>query len=200
MRDEFAALDKATLATIITDSQGNDVMCDCKCQCCVGGEHVMVSRMVDPELDAETCLLIPVYHDECTFIANDGKTVFWMPRWSHSLKKKSRGKGIMASSFVCECHGELRVVVPVSNSQKPRHPSPSLTPPPLPSNSLAESTTTPATSPPPTSLSQASDSPPATRTVIEIPDDDDVDLTSRMIRTRTRTRAQPNAARLTSPL
>ncbi|ORZ31206.1 hypothetical protein BCR44DRAFT_1405524, partial [Catenaria anguillulae PL171] len=59
--------------------------------------------------DALKRLVVPVYHDECTFMANDCQTVYWKPRWTHPLKKKSRGRGIMVSSFVCECHGELTV-------------------------------------------------------------------------------------------
>ncbi|ORZ38659.1 hypothetical protein BCR44DRAFT_1510992 [Catenaria anguillulae PL171] len=113
-RAEFDALDKCALATIVTDAVGHEVVCGKSCKRCAGGKHLQMSRMVDPDLATRTCLLLPVYHDECTFMANDGKTVFWMPRWSHSLEKKSRGKGNMISSFVCECHGELRIAVPMS--------------------------------------------------------------------------------------
>ena len=103
--------------TCIVEKKGDQrETCGKDCESCgADGErkHVLVSRIHDPDIGDEERLVVPVYHDESTFMANDCQTVYWKPRWTHPLKKKSRGRGIMVSSFVCECHGELTVVIPI---------------------------------------------------------------------------------------
>ncbi|ORZ40276.1 hypothetical protein BCR44DRAFT_1174482 [Catenaria anguillulae PL171] len=102
--------------SVVEKKGGQRETCGKDCESCgADGErkHVLVSRIHDPDLGDEERLVVPVYHDESTFMANDCQTVYWKPRWTHPLKKKSRGRGIMVSSFVCECHGELTVVVPI---------------------------------------------------------------------------------------
>ena len=133
-REAFEALNPDLLASIVTGKDGNEVLCGKDCELCGGGKEVLVSRIQDPSLPAGSRLLVPVYHDECTFMASDGKTVFWMPKWSHSLKKKSRGKGIMVSSFVCECHGELRFAGLVERLPTAASLNPSLSNLPRPRN------------------------------------------------------------------
>jgi len=69
--------------------------------------------VVDPQLGVDERLLIMVAHDESIFYSNDSVPAYWKKRWTFPLRKKGLGKGLMVSTFICECHGELRVTVPV---------------------------------------------------------------------------------------
>jgi hypothetical protein len=46
-------------------------------------------------------------HDESLFYANDGVASAWIHPKHPPLRKKGKGKCIMLSEFLCECHGRL---------------------------------------------------------------------------------------------
>ena len=49
-----------------------------------------------------------VFHDECTFIANDGPRKSWVLDKSYRLRKKGVGRGIQRSEFICNAVGWLK--------------------------------------------------------------------------------------------
>ena len=51
---------------------------------------------------------ILVFHDECTFTANDGPRKSWVLDNSHKLRKKGVGRGIHRSDFICNSVGWLK--------------------------------------------------------------------------------------------
>ena len=121
---------------------GEAVTCRDGCERCGGGKEVLVSKVVDPVLAEGVRLLIAMYHDECTFLANDDNMVYWKPRWTHPLKKKSRGRGIMVSSFVCKCHGEIKVAIPINTTDISPSSSSTTSPSSTSSSSAAAPSTT----------------------------------------------------------
>ena len=48
-----------------------------------------------------------VVHDESLFYSNDGVSSAWVHPKHPPLRKKGKGKCIMISEFLCECHGRL---------------------------------------------------------------------------------------------
>jgi hypothetical protein len=48
-----------------------------------------------------------VVHNESIFYANDGVSSMWVHPKHPPLRKKRKGKCIMLSEFLCECHGRL---------------------------------------------------------------------------------------------
>ena len=48
-----------------------------------------------------------VVHDESLFYANDGQSSMWVHPKHPPLRKKGKGKCIMISEFLCECHGRM---------------------------------------------------------------------------------------------
>jgi hypothetical protein len=53
--------------------------------------------------------LVLVTHDECAFYSNDATKITWLEDGEQILQKKGHGGTIMVSSFLCDCHGPLRV-------------------------------------------------------------------------------------------
>lgn len=55
--------------------------------------------------------IVPMFHDESTFYASDGRTRMWLPGSSakghNILTKKGLGKAFMISGFMCPCHPYL---------------------------------------------------------------------------------------------
>ena len=49
-----------------------------------------------------------IFHDECTFTANDGPRKSWVLDGSHKLRKKGAGRGIHRSDFICNTVGWLQ--------------------------------------------------------------------------------------------
>ena len=70
-----------------------------------GKRIVSVVQMPSKDMSAGR-YLVPVWQDEVTFHANDGRSKVWKRRGSFRLKKKNRGSAIMVSGFMCPCHGE----------------------------------------------------------------------------------------------
>ena len=69
-------------------------------------------QMIDPILDKNQRKIVPVFHDETTFIANEDQRFCRLESGEQLSKPKSPGRGLMVSEFVCPCHG--RMVSPVS--------------------------------------------------------------------------------------
>ncbi|KAH9117572.1 hypothetical protein LEN26_012591 [Aphanomyces euteiches] len=83
-------------------------------------------RMVSytgPDMETVECpensVLEPVVwltHDESVFYANDDGGMIWTNSAHPDLPKKSRGRSIMVSDFLCPCHG--RLYMPVGERQQ----------------------------------------------------------------------------------
>ena len=52
-----------------------------------------------------------VVHDESLFYSNDGDSPMWLHPKHPPLRKKGKGRCIMLSEFLCECHGRMKVVI-----------------------------------------------------------------------------------------
>ncbi|KAH9129561.1 hypothetical protein AeMF1_000377 [Aphanomyces euteiches] len=52
-----------------------------------------------------------VTHDESVFYANDDGGKLWTHEVHFDLPKKSRGRSVMVSDFLCPCHGRLYIIV-----------------------------------------------------------------------------------------
>lgn len=52
--------------------------------------------------------LVLVAHDESTFNANDDQARTWVYKDEYRLKHKGKGRGIMASEFICSTIGHLK--------------------------------------------------------------------------------------------
>ncbi|KAF0556083.1 hypothetical protein F8M41_016288 [Gigaspora margarita] len=50
-----------------------------------------------------------VTHDEAYFYANDDNSFVWVEDKESIIKKKGQGSAIMASNFLCACHGPLHL-------------------------------------------------------------------------------------------
>lgn len=64
---------------------------------------------IPPTLRPGEKTLVMVVHDECCFNCNDGKKRMWIEEGKGHLRKKGKGKSIMVSEFLCECHGHMRI-------------------------------------------------------------------------------------------
>ena len=65
--------------------------------------------VVEPVLKEGSKKIVFVTHDESTFFANDGKSVFWLLDGENHIRKKGPGSSIMVSEFQCPCHGTMRI-------------------------------------------------------------------------------------------
>ena len=61
---------------------------------------------VEPDLNGEA-QIVPVFHDESTFRANEDQRFCRLETDEQILKPKSAGRGVMVSEFVCPCHGQM---------------------------------------------------------------------------------------------
>ena len=53
---------------------------------------------------------VPVYHDESIFGANEGRTQMWAPEGEQDMMfRKTKGSSVMASGFICPCHGMMKL-------------------------------------------------------------------------------------------
>ncbi|CAG8850417.1 38721_t:CDS:1, partial [Gigaspora margarita] len=59
----------------------------------------------------DTCHVL-VTHDEVYFYTNDDNSFVWVEDKESIIKKKGQGSAIMASDFLCLCHGPLRFTEP----------------------------------------------------------------------------------------
>lgn len=59
----------------------------------------------DLEIADDLLEVILIFHDESCFHTNDGPGFYWRMKGTHELRKKSRGALLMASGFLCACHG-----------------------------------------------------------------------------------------------
>ena len=64
--------------------------------------------VVEPELKENERKIVPVFHDEYTFRANEDQRFARVLPDEQILKPKSNGRGLMISEFVCPCHGHLK--------------------------------------------------------------------------------------------
>ena len=53
--------------------------------------------------------LILVTHDESCFGSNDGRSYCWLDKNKRKITPKVNGRSVMASVFLCECHGILKL-------------------------------------------------------------------------------------------
>ena len=68
----------------------------------------MEIRVVPVLQDGERIVVL-IFHDESIYNSNDSSNVKWVLRGSAELFPKSRGRCLMVSGFICDCHGFLRV-------------------------------------------------------------------------------------------
>jgi len=64
-----------------------------------------------PELENGEKEHVLVVHDESLFYSNDGDSPMWIHPKHPPLRKKGKGRCIMISEFLCECHGRMEVVL-----------------------------------------------------------------------------------------
>ena len=62
---------------------------------------------IPPELVGHESNIVPVFHGESTFNANEDQRYCRLENDEQILKPKSRGRGLMISEFVCLCHGRM---------------------------------------------------------------------------------------------
>lgn len=62
-----------------------------------------------PRLQPGQHLLVPVVQDECCFYSHDDKSHVWLHERENILHKKGQGATLMASEYICECHGPLKL-------------------------------------------------------------------------------------------
>jgi len=53
--------------------------------------------------------IIRVYHDECIFASHEGTLMMWVHEGAQATYRKPRGHVLMASGFICRCHGMMQV-------------------------------------------------------------------------------------------
>ena len=61
---------------------------------------------MEPDLKGEQ-KIVPVFHDESTFRANEDQRFCRLEKDEQILKPKYAGRGLMVSEFVCPCHGRM---------------------------------------------------------------------------------------------
>ena len=54
-------------------------------------------------------IVVLIFHDESIYNSNDSSNVKWVLRGGAELFPKSRGRCLMVSGFICDCHGFLKV-------------------------------------------------------------------------------------------
>ncbi len=62
---------------------------------------------IEPDLPKGVQKIVPVFHDEATFRANEDQRFCRLEENEQVLKPKSAGRGLMVSEFVCPCHGRM---------------------------------------------------------------------------------------------
>jgi transposase len=67
-----------------------------------------MSTVIAPELREGEKRVVLITHDESTFYCCEGKPMLWMENGKNKLLPKTKGTSIMASGFVCPCHGMFR--------------------------------------------------------------------------------------------
>ena len=72
--------------------------------CYVGDDCEIAIR---PDLEDGVRPLVLVVQDESCFASNEGKKTVWMQKDKTILRPKGSGRSLMASEFLCECHGRL---------------------------------------------------------------------------------------------
>ena len=70
-----------------------------------GGDDMNIVE--PPELSQGEKRHVLVVHDESLFYSNDGVSSMWVHPKHPPLRKKGKGRCIMLSEFLCECHGRL---------------------------------------------------------------------------------------------
>ncbi|RKF63203.1 hypothetical protein OnM2_027075 [Erysiphe neolycopersici] len=74
-------------------------------------------EVIEPEVQANEKKLVLVTHDETCFSSYDGKRTIWVDQELRPLRPKGKGRSIMVSAFLCECHGPMKL----SDEQKLPH-------------------------------------------------------------------------------
>lgn len=67
--------------------------------------------------------IVPVFHDECCFHANDRKRCAWLRDDEQLLRQKNRGKAIHVSSVILETTGALALTEEQIAAQEQLPPS-----------------------------------------------------------------------------
>lgn len=73
------------------------------------GENMDV--VTAPELREGERKLVLVTHDETCFESNDAKRSVWLEGENSALRPKGSGKSLMVSQFLCQCHGNMEVLM-----------------------------------------------------------------------------------------
>ena len=71
------------------------------------GENMEIAKM--PVLEPGEMRVVLVTQDESIFQAHDGKRTIWQENTRKDLRPKGEGASIMVSTFLCPCHGILRL-------------------------------------------------------------------------------------------
>ena len=67
--------------------------------------------VIPADLDHGEKKLVLITHDETCFDSNDSKRSIWLEGENHALRPKGSGRSIMISQFLCQCHGQMEVIV-----------------------------------------------------------------------------------------
>jgi hypothetical protein len=67
--------------------------------------------VIPADLDPGGKKLVLITHDETCFDSNDSKRSIWLEGENHALRPKGSGRSLMVSQFLCQCHGQMEVIV-----------------------------------------------------------------------------------------
>ena len=68
-----------------------------------------MNNVTEPDLPEGVKKHVLVVHDESLFYSNDGESPMWIHPKHPPLRKKGKGRCIMISEFLCECHGVMKI-------------------------------------------------------------------------------------------
>ncbi|KAH9149034.1 hypothetical protein AeNC1_019377, partial [Aphanomyces euteiches] len=71
----------------------------------------LMTNETKPELKNGEKEHVLIVHDESLFYSNDGDSPMWIHPKHPPLRKKGKGRCIMISEFLCECHGRMKAVL-----------------------------------------------------------------------------------------
>lgn len=70
-----------------------------------------METVIPAELHSEEQKLVLLTHDESCFESNDAKRSIWLEGENHTLRPKGSGRSLMVSQFLCQCHGQMDLIV-----------------------------------------------------------------------------------------
>jgi hypothetical protein len=87
-----------------------------------GGDDMTVTEL--PELAPGQQKHVLIVHDESLFYSNEDQGSMWCHPKHPPSRKKGKGKCIMVSEFLCECHGRLWMTLENGEKEYATHSDP----------------------------------------------------------------------------